>query len=255
VVGIGAPETAADTTHGRKAMNNELYTAASGLRVETRRLELITNNLANLSTNGYRAQRAFSTEFRPFANPRGGPTAVAGTYEVPGPGPLRATGNPLDIVLENGTLLTIETASGKRYTRAGNLQVSPDGYLTDARGHRVLDPKGKPLSGLGPDARIVEDSRVLAGETEVGRLGLVKDPERLLLREGNNLFTARGNDASLAPADDATVRAGWLEGSGTNALDELVRLVEAQRAFESYQKLISLTMNDVNKKAVNDIAG
>ena len=77
----------------------------------------------------------------------------------------------------------------------------------------------------------------------------------LLEHAGNSLLSARGDDARLEVVDEPQLQPGWLEGSGTDAIHEMVQLIEAQRAFESYQKLISLTMNEVNRRAVHDIVG
>ena len=243
-------------------MNSEFYTAASGLLVEERRLELIANNLANASTPGYRAQRAFASVFQRFGSEASeavraanAGVALAGTYEVPGPGPVKATGRDLDLFLENDALLAVNTPAGRRYTRAGALQVSPGGQLSDSSGRPILGENGKPIGGLGSDSAVTPDGRVTAGENEVGRLLVVRDPKRLLQREGNNLLTADGNDAALETVTKPSIRTGWLEGSGTDSIGELVQLIEAQRAFETYQKLVSTTMNEVNKKAVSDIAG
>ena len=243
-------------------MNSQLYTAASGLLAEERKLELISNNLANLATPGYRAERSFSAVYQRFgatADPSvrvaNAAVAIAGTWEAPGSGPVRETGRSLDVALSNDRLLAVETPAGRRYTRAGSLDVSPAGELTDAAGNRILGSSGKPISGLVPGSSVTADGSVLANDGEIGKLLVVEDPDHVLRREGSNLLTADGNDAALRPVQDPDLRPGWIEGTGTDALHELVDMIEAQRAFESYQKVISLTMNDVNRKAVSDIAG
>jgi flagellar basal body rod protein FlgG len=243
-------------------MNSQLYTAASGLIAEQRRLDLIGSNLANVSTSAYRPTRAFSAEYRRI-DPQAGKlvraanaaVAVAGTFEIPGRGPVRQTGRELDVALPDGALMTVETTAGPRYTRSGDLQVNADGVLTDNGGNPLLQAKREKVTGLGPNARIAADGRVLDGDNEVGRLELVRDPQAILLREKNGLLTARGNEGSLEIIKEPAIQPGWLEGSGTRALGELVQLIEAQRAFETYQKLVTTTMNDVNRKTVNDLAG
>jgi flagellar basal body rod protein FlgG len=243
-------------------MNSQLYSAASGLVVERQRLDLIANNLANLSTPGFRAQRLFTIPFgrteagvRAVATPAGLSVAVAGMYNVPGPGPLRDTGRALDVALDDGTYLVVGTAAGRRYIRGGSLGVSADGTLIDDTGRSVLGTDNKPIKGLGTDAKLTGDGRVFEASEERGRLRVMRDASGVLQRVGNNLLSAQGRDAALQNVDDAQLRPGWLEGSGTDALGELVRLIESQRAFESYQKLVSLTMNEVNRRAVNELAG
>jgi flagellar basal-body rod protein FlgF len=243
-------------------MNSQLYTAASGMLVEQRRLELISNNLANTSTPAYRSQRAFSTVYQRFGpeaadgiRAANAGVALAGTYEVPGPGPLRDTGRALDLALDADQFLAVQTPAGRRYTRAGALDVTSTGALIDAMGNPVLGASGKPITGVVPGAIVTADARLVNEESEIGRLLVMRDPKHVLRPEGNNLLATDGSDAALAKVTDPSVKPGWLEGSGTNALGELVELIQAQRSFETYQKIVSTTMNETNRKTVNDIAG
>ena len=246
----------------RQTMNSQLYTAASGMIVERQRLDLIANNLANVSSPGYRAQRLFSVPFGrrdagPLPGAPGSNLAVAagGSYDVPRVGLPRETGRPLDVALDDGSFLTLQTTAGRRYVRGGSLRVSAAGELTDSLGNRVLDAKNKPITGLGSATTLTRDGRVVEKGAERGRLRVVRDPAEVLRRAGDNLWAAEGREASLESTDEPLVRPGWLEGSGTDALGELGRMIESQRAFEAYQKLVSLTMNEVNRRAVNDLAG
>jgi flagellar basal body rod protein FlgG len=243
-------------------MNGQLYTAASGLLVEERRMDLVSNNLANLSTPGFRARRAFATVYGGALARAGGANAaanrsvaLAGAYEVPGPGPTRNTGRALDVALNPDELLAVRTQGGRRYTRAGSLDISPAGELVDGAGNPLLLPDGKTIRGLSGNVEIAADGRVLDGGNDMGRLLVVRDTRGNLVPEGSGLYRAAGGDGALEVVDDPILRPGWLEGSATNALDELIQLIESQRAFESYQKLVSLTMNDVNRTAVTQIAG
>ncbi len=243
-------------------MNSQLYTATSGLINEQRRLELISNNLANTSTAGYRSQRLFSAVFPTEGAGLSAPlraannaVAPAGAYSVPGPGAFTATGRDLDIALREGELLTVRTAQGVRYTRTGSLDIGPDGTLIDGKGNPVLDAKQKPIQGLTPGATIATDGRVLVAGIENGRVAVVRDNDGVLVAEGDGLLTPNGREAQLEPVADPELMSGWLEGSTSEPIVELVNLIEAQRAFESYQKIISLTMNEINRRAVNDIAG
>jgi flagellar basal body rod protein FlgG len=243
-------------------MNSELYTAASGLLAEARRVDLISNNLANLSTTGFRARRTFSAVARSTFPQRAAtvrtsrPVALAGSYAVPGSGPRQPTGGGLDVALGANHVLAVDTPAGRRYTRAGALAVSADGVLVDAAGNAILGEGGQAISGLSPGARISADGGVVDRGAEAGRLLVLSDASGILEPAGGNLLIApRGRDNVLEPVADPDVQPGWLEGSNTNALEELVRLIESQRAFEGYQKLISLTMNEVNRRAVTELAG
>jgi flagellar basal-body rod protein FlgG len=181
--------------------------------------------------------------------------ALAGTYEVPGPGPQRPTGRGLDVALGADELLVVLTDAGRTYTRNGALAVTPTGELTDAGGHPVLGAGAVPVTGLSTSAVVTASGDVVDGERLLGRLLVVRDPGGLLEPLGDGLLTAGGRDASLETVAVPTVLPGHLEGSTTNPVEELVRLLEAQRAFESYQRLITMTMYDVNRRTVGEIAG
>jgi flagellar basal body rod protein FlgG len=235
-------------------MNAQLYTAASGMVTGEREVELITNNLANLSTPGFRARRSFTAAIDAAVRSANRAVALAGAYEVPGPAAARPTGGRLDVALEQDQLLAVETAGGRRYTRAGNLEVSPAGELVDAAGRRVVGDDGRAIDGLDANAEIDPAGRVVEAGAELARLLIVRDPEGVLEPEGSGLLSAEGRDGALDVIEDPSVRPGWLDGSAADPMQELVRLVEAQRAFESYQKIVRMTMNEVNRRAVNEIA-
>lgn len=243
-------------------MNSQVYTATSGLILEQRRLDLIANNLANASSAGYRPQRLFSTTYRRFIE--SGPEQVraanaavapAGAYDQPGRGSLSPTGRGLDVALEDATFLALDTPAGRRYARGGSLHVSPKGVLTHATGHPLIDGKGKPIKGLDTRASIGADGAVLVDGKSVSRVQVFRDTAGVLRREGDALFVAPAGEQTLQAVKQPSLAPGWIEASAVKPLTELVRLIEAQRAFESYQKLISLTMNEVNRRAVNDLAG
>jgi flagellar basal-body rod protein FlgG len=250
-------------------MNSQLYTAASGLLVEQQRVELISNNLANISTAGFRARRAFSSVFDTVVAAEAGndvaranrAVTLAGSYEIPGPGTKHQTGRPLDIALPDGTFLVIDTPAGRRYTRVGELLVSPRRELTDARGNPLLDEKGARIGNLNETTTVTNNGRVYVRQPgaeriqEQARLMVVRDTQQLLRLEGGGMFSADGADQQLEIVREPKVQPGWIEGSAADPLGELVLLIESQRAFESYQKLVSLTMNEVNRRIINEVAG
>jgi flagellar basal body rod protein FlgG len=243
-------------------MNAHLYSAASGLALEQRRVETIANNLANLSTAGFRPRRLYSTIHHAaqlaaappeVAAASSRPVALSGSYEVPGQGLRRPTGRALDVAPGDDALLVVATPAGRRYTRDGSLSVTLDGRLT-ASGHPVLGRDGKPIGRVSEAAAVQPDGRVVDRGAESGRLMLVRDVRGVLRPAGGNLLTAAGEDAALEAVDAPELHPGALDMPGGDALGELVRLIDAQRAFESYQRLVDLTMNDVNRKTVNEIS-
>jgi flagellar basal body rod protein FlgG len=243
-------------------MNAHLYSAASGLALEQRRVETIANNLANLSTTGFRTRRLYATVHGAaqlaaappeIAAASSRPVALSGSYEVPGQGVRRPTGRALDVAPGDNALLVVDTPAGRRYTRDGSLAVSLDGRLTTG-GHPVLGQDGKPIRGLAGAATVQPDGRVVDRGAESGRLLVVRDVHGVLQPAGDNLLTAAGQDAALETVKEPELNPGTLDVPGGDALGELVRLIDAQRAFESYQRIVDLTMNDVNRKTVNEIS-
>ena len=236
-------------------MNSQLYTAASGLIAQARKLDMVANNLANVSTNGYRAQRTFQNVYqRHVGSPGNRAVALAGSWEPAGAGVHAPTGNPLDVALGDGQLLVLQTPAGRRYSRDGALSIGSGGELVDAKGNAVLDPRGVPITGLDAGSEILADGRVMRDGNEVATLQIARYDPELHQRVGGNLLSAAGREDDVDVVEDPQLRPGHVEQSNAAAVEELVRLIEIKRAFETYQKLVSLTMNDVNRRAVNDIA-
>lgn len=246
-------------------MNTELYTAASGMALEARRVEMISHNLANANSLGFRSERSFAAVYGGTAGtvtPEGfsahRPVALAGSYELPGPGPLRQTGGSLDVALTDGDFFSVETEAGVRYSRLGSLRVSDEDRLVDIAGNPVLDTRGAPIVGLASGAVISDEGEVFErlpdGDESRGRIAFFQDPAGLLSRRGDGLLDAGGRDDELVDAAGARVEVGFLEGAVADPIGEMIRLVDAQRAFQGYQRLINLTMNDVNRRIIDAVA-
>lgn len=225
-------------------MDRLIYTAASGARALAQRQDGLTHNLANAATPGFRADQVV---FRAVpVRGDGTPTRVVTVEATAGfddaSGAIETTGRPLDVAVQGKGYLAVQAADGEAYTRAGALQVGPDGTL--------LTPGGLPVAGEGGPLRvppgaaisIARDGTVSAqpatGPSQtVGRLKLV-NPEPGELRKGDDglLRMAGGEEA---PAD-AQVRLvpGALEGSNVNVVEAMVGMIAAQRQFETQMKLL-----------------
>ena len=228
-------------------MVNGFYNGVAGLRVAELTQELAANNLANLETAGFKAERGFVAALDLALD--GGPGAqphVAGTGLSMTAGPVRLTGRPLDVAIDGAALLAVETAAGERYTRDGRLQVAGDGTLRTASGHAVLGTTG-PLVVTGTDVRVEDDGTVVADGVEAGRLKLVEPPPGGDLRpEGHGLLAS---PAPLAAIDEAAgrVRAGYVESSNVDPVGGTVTLVETLRRFESLARANELLMGELTK--------
>lgn len=236
-----------------------LYVAMSGAKQAMEQHASVANNIANVSTTGFRAQvnsfqavpvlgeesptRAFVLATTPRADFR--------------PGPLSETGRVLDVAVRGEGWLVVQTEAGEAYTRAGNLQVSPDGQVTTAGGLPVLGDAGPLAVPPGSDVSIAANGLVSArvpgngsaGLAEVGRLKLVKPAAAELLRGEDGMFRM-ADGLPPAEADPAvTLVTGALEGSNVNAVEAMVDMIAASRLLEMQMK--SLQTADENAQAAN----
>src|SRR5262245_29787391 len=163
-------------------MTRGIYTVASGGVAAMERLQAVSQNLANVNTAGYRAERVVF-QVQPLAGgPRGAVDSVLGrtsqqvvesaTIRDFSPGPIHETGNPLDVALGGDGFFVVNTARGERYTRQGSFTLDGQGYLVTARGDRVQGDGGD-ISIGEKDIRIADDGSIFADDQPVGRLKVV----------------------------------------------------------------------------------
>ena len=237
-------------------MDRGLYIAATGMLAEQVRQDQIANDLANVSTTGYKGDRAVQASFADLllANRQDGSivgpmslgTQITETVTDLSQGPLKETGESLDIALEGDGFLAVQTPNGVRYTRDGQLEVDSNGQLrTAAGGYAVLDQGGKPITlsstegvSIGPDGTIT------IGTTAAGTIGVVSLTGAQ--KEGDALFTGT---AGARPAA-TTIRQGFLEGSGADAARSMVDMIVSLRAYEASQRVLR-TIDDTLGRAVN----
>jgi flagellar basal-body rod protein FlgF len=213
-------------------------TRASGLVKE---LQSVANNIANLSTTGYRREGVIFAEEVQALPVEGGSvamTAARARFTDELQGALQETGGTLDLAIEGEGYFTVMTPQGPRLTRAGSFTRSAEGIVVNDDGHPLLDEGGGEITipfearhvGVSADGSVSVDGAPLA------RIGLVKvdDPTKLF-REAGVLFRA---DAEPQPVDDGRIVQGFLEQSNVNPVGEIARMVEVQRAYEYGQKLM-----------------
>lgn len=210
--------------------------AAAGMREDTARLDVISRNLANVLTPGYKRQitaDGFDTALAAFGNsPSVNPIHIDSAA-----GALRATGNAADIAIEGTDWFEFESPEGPRYSRSGLLHVDAAGRLVNAQGIPIATSSGATALTSAPFAiatngDITQDGRV------AGRLKLVsfEHPDRLQ-PAGAGLYDATGLQQS-AQGPASRVRSGFLEASNVNSPQEMVRLSETVRHFESLQRVV-----------------
>lgn len=241
-------------------MDRVIYLAMAGAKANLQRQDVLSHNLANASTTGFRAEL---TAFR--AVPVLGSGASTRVYAIestpgynPDPGPVAATGRNLDIALKGNAWLAVQAADGtEAYTRAGALDVDAEGLLVTRSGLQVQGDGG-PIT-VPPNAQVtiggdgIVTARVGNGQPQgIGRLKLVT-PEAPLARGNDGLF--RAADGQDLPADaTAGLQAEALEGSNVSPVESMVAMIAAARQFEQQMKMLQ-TAQEREQSATRLLSG
>ena len=232
-------------------MDRLIYLSMSGAKATLQRQDILANNLANVSTSGFRAElQAFRAV--PVLG-SGASTRVFALESTPGydpsPGVVTATGRKLDVAMRGNAWLAIQGLDGtEAYTRGGSLDVAPDGTLTTRGGLTVLGDGGPIQVPANSEVSVGADGSISARtangrSTPVGRLKLVT-PEAPLQRGDDGLF--RGADGELPADATARVQDGALEGSNVNPVEAMVGMIAAARQFETQMKMLQTAQSDAN---------
>jgi flagellar basal-body rod protein FlgF len=223
-------------------MDRMIYLAMSGAKATMQRQEVVSHNLANASTVGFRAELA---AFRavPVVG-EGASTRVYALESTPGynpaPGPVQSTGRALDVAMKGNAWLAVQGLDGtEAYTRAGSLDVNTEGLLTTSNGLMVMGDGGPITVPPNSEVSVGADGTISAKSGNqrpqvVGRLKLVT-PEAPLARGTDGLFRA-GEDLPADPT--ARVAGGALEGSNVSAIESMVSMISAARQFEQQMKML-----------------
>jgi len=242
-------------------MNSGYYAACTGLMARTQSLDTIANNLANVSTSGFRASHNIfssllvATADSPLsvlnqdANDYG---VLSGTQLDTSQGPLVRTGNDLDLAMEGPGYLVVQTADGPEYTRGGSLHVSPQSQLITASGDPVLGENNRPITLIGAPVSISTDGTISVNGAISGRLKLVEfAPTVQIQSAGGNYYSAPVSAAT--PARNSQVRQGMLESSNVNPVTSVIELVGAQRDAETMRHVLTLFNSELDKTAAQDL--
>lgn len=230
-----------------------LYLSAAGAAAQGQKVEVLSNNLANVDTVGFKRELAILESRDSEAIERGlasrgsrstsdigggtGQTETATDFHV---GNIRATGIQTDMALETAnSFFVVQRGQEKLLTRAGNFQLSSEGVLQSREGDPVLSSDGSPITidsrlpwELSPDGVIAQ-----AGNAQA--LGLVQvDKLSRLEKVGQNYFSASQKDLASVPVEERRIRRGFVEMSGVNPIQEMVDLIATQRAYETGTRMI-----------------
>ena len=232
-------------------METTAHIALSRQMVLARQMEVIAHNVASATASGFKAEALL---LEPVAVDAGARQRLAFVQDIGmvrdlDPGPIIATGNPLDLAIEGPGYFTIETAAGVRYGRSGQFRLNEQGELATAQGDPVLDDGGAalalPVDG-GPIA-IAADGTVSSAAGVAGRIGLVTFADEQRLRKvGDGLYRA---DQPPEPAPAARLVQGALEGSNVAPIIEMTRMMATVRAYQGTQRLLD-THHELQRRAI-----
>ncbi|MCD9470610.1 flagellar basal-body rod protein FlgF [Photobacterium phosphoreum] len=242
-------------------MDRALFLAMSGAKQDMQGMRVHANNLANVSTTGFRADLQQARSMQVFGE--GTPSRVFTMAERTGndfaQGSVINTGRDLDVAIQGNGWLTVQDASGQEgYTRAGHLKVDQMGMLQNSNGQLVLGQNDSPIfiplpinkieiskdgtvtvlpKGAPPDAMVTVD-----------RIKLVKPDNRSLFKDTDGLFKVIGNRDPLDADASVSLAKGMLEGSNVNAVAEMTSMIDLQRHFEMQVKLMK-TAEEMDKSS------
>jgi flagellar basal-body rod protein FlgF len=237
-------------------MDRVIYTAMSGAKATLTRQDAIANNLANASTDGFRADLS---AFRAVPiQGQGAPTRVHALEATAGfdaaEGPIARTGRPMDIAVRGPGWIAVQGLDGNEaYTRAGGLEVSADGALQTRAGFPVMGDGGPITVPQGAEVSIGSDGTVTAKvgttpPTPVGQIKLVNPPVGELRKGADGLMRTVGGDPAAA---DPAVRVldGAVEGSNVNPVESMVGMIAAARQFEMQMKMLQTAEGNEQRAA------
>ncbi|RMG61250.1 MAG: flagellar hook-basal body protein [Deltaproteobacteria bacterium] len=237
-------------------MYKGIYVALSGALLKQRELDVVTNNLANASTVGYKkslfSARLYQvTEGSPFPSPSlypaGRGMSYLGSFSIdPSEGPIRETGNPLDLAIRGEGFFRVSDGKGTYFTRNGQCEISPEGFLVTSSGMRVLDESGNPISLPEGQVQVAPDGSISVDGNLVGRIGIYRVEGIRHVRD--SLFA--GQEAGRASGE---VVQGALEFPNVSPVMEMVNVIRALREFDVAQRMIR-SMDELSHRAVSEIA-
>lgn len=222
-----------------------LRAAAQALAYWERRQEVMANNLANVSTHGFKGERVFA---RLLAEQGVVPEAATDLRQ----GLLTSTGQPLDLALAGDGFFVVATAQGERLIRGGSMVIDGSGQIVDASGSPLLGHRGPlVLSALGGEVRITRDGAVEQDGHVLGQLRIVRLSEGAAFEHEAGVRFQSGEFEPVADSE-RQVRQGFLEESNVSTVTAMVDMINIQRSYKSVQNSL-VVMDGVLETIANRI--
>lgn len=242
-------------------MDSGYYAAFTGLVARLEALDVIANNLANVSTTGYRGQREFYSAvtanltgqaLTPLNRAINDFGVLGGSNLDLRQGSLQSTGNNLDLAISGSAFFAVQTQRGVRYTRNGSFHVNTSGQMVTQDGDPLMGPSGPIVLPPG-EVSIAEDGTIAVAGAVAGQVRMVDFAVNTnLVPEGNSNFAApSGTDRT---ATDSSINQGMLESANLNPIQQTVTMMDLQRHAELLERTLSVFQNDFDKTAIEDMA-
>ncbi len=244
------------------------YTAASAMIARLDQQKLLSHNISNLNTPGFKQtltalEEYLQVDVYPFHSAQSPSDqlkklgrmglGVNTTPEITdfSQGSLRATGQPLDVALEGAGFFRVRTPEGERYTRDGRFAVDADSQLVTVDGYAVLDESGGTIELPQGTVRISSQGEIFVNGTQEGRLGLAvfENPQENLAREKDNLYQAAGQPTGDVPG---TLLQGYLEMSNIDPAVMMTEMAKVARTYEAAQKMMQ-SQDQLLGRAINTL--
>ncbi|MBK1971398.1 flagellar hook-basal body protein [Campylobacter sp. TTU-622] len=267
-------------------MQNGYYQATGGMVTQFNRLDVITNNLANINTSGYKRDDVVIADFKrifketqdelPIQNHTRDASRFANTtidrvpqidqeYTDFTMGSLKTTNNPLDLAItREDAFYLVQTNNGEvRLTKDGNFQLDDEGYLVNKQGYKVLNSNyfNNPQNAwikVNENANYInvdKNGNISVDGNQNSRLFIAQvDDIRALQKDGDNVYKIDDLTRIRDLDNSNAIRQGFSQGSNVNPVTEMVSLIEANRMVEMYQKVMTAHMDDLNQDAINKLA-
>ncbi|MDD5017606.1 MAG: flagellar basal-body rod protein FlgF [Eubacteriales bacterium] len=250
-------------------MLRSFYIAGTGMLVQREKMDVLTNNITNIDTTGYKKDSLISSTFEDMLIERVNDPYVISTTTIVGlqntgthveeivtqfeQGSLEATGRSCDVALRGDGFFVVSTGDGDRYTRDGSFSVDENGYLVNSDGYYVMGKSGRIYAG-SDDFTIDEQGNIYVDDVLKETLIIVAPADLSGLRkQGNNLYYNYAAGQMLDTADTKVMQ-GYLESSNVDMAEELVEMMALTRAYELNQRVLKMvdesleiTVNQVGK--------
>jgi len=250
-------------------MENSLLVGLSRQMVLERQMDVVANNVANVNTSGFKADKSLFEEFLTSGahedNFIGRDRRISyvqdrGTFKDFSQGATEQTKSPLDVAIDGAGFLVVQTLAGERYTRDGGLQINSQGQLVTARGNPVLGTSGPIVfQPTDHDVSIAADGNITVVEginhidSVRGKLRVVSFADaQKLLKDGSNLYSA-GAGSAAEPDLVSKVKQGFIEKSNVNSVTEMSHMIEVTRTYQQIASLLQ-QQSDLHKSAIEKLA-